>query len=54
LPPAIESAAPASSAMYSGFSYRISITAVPISMVRVRAPIAESSGKGELSCRAKW
>ena len=32
----------------------MSITAVPISIVRVRAPMAASSGKGEPSCRAKW
>jgi hypothetical protein len=32
----------------------MSITPVPISMRRVRAPIAASSGKGEDSWRAKW
>src|SRR3954469_7132000 len=32
----------------------MSITAVPISMRLVRAPIAASSGNGEASCRAKW
>src|SRR4051812_11137481 len=53
-PPAMISAAPASSTMYHGFSYRMSMTAVPISIVRVRAPIAASSGNGELSWRAKW
>ncbi len=53
-PPAIRSAAPASSAIYSGFSYLISITAVPISMRFVRALTAASSGNGEPSCRAKW
>jgi hypothetical protein len=31
----------------------MSITAVPISIVRVRAPIAASSGNGEPSWRAK-
>ena len=40
-------------AMYLGFSERMSITAVPISRVRVRAPIAASSGNGEPSWRAK-
>jgi AcrR family transcriptional regulator len=52
-PPAMMSAAPASSAMYRGFSYRISMTAVPISIRSVFAPTAASSGKGEPSCRAK-
>ena len=37
-PPAMRSAAPASSAMYSGFSYRMSMTAVPISIRLVFAP----------------
>jgi hypothetical protein len=32
----------------------MSITAVPISIVRVRAPTAARSGNGELSWRAKW
>src|SRR5579875_1636605 len=32
----------------------MSITAVPISIRLVRAPIAASSGNGEASCRAKW
>src|SRR3954449_4978120 len=32
----------------------MSITAVPISMRRVLAPMAASSGKGEASWRAKW
>src|ERR1700677_640369 len=32
----------------------MSITAVPISIVLVRAPIAASSGNGDASCRAKW
>nr|WP_256661953.1 hypothetical protein [Pseudomonas sp. Hp2] len=32
----------------------MSITAVPISMRRVFAPIAASSGNGEPSWRAKW
>src|SRR3954447_9271248 len=32
----------------------MSITAVPISMRLVRAPIAASSGNGEASWRAKW
>jgi hypothetical protein len=32
----------------------MSMTAVPISMLRVRAPMAASSGNGELSWRAKW
>jgi len=32
----------------------MSITAVPISIVRVRAPRAASSGKGEPNWRAKW
>jgi hypothetical protein len=40
--------------MYSGFSYRMSITAVPISMRLVRAPMADSSGNGEPSWGAKW
>ncbi len=40
--------------MYIGFSYRISITAVPISIRDVRAPTAASSGNGDPSCRAKW
>ena len=46
-PPEIKSAAPASSAMYIGFSYRMSITAVPISIREVRAPTAASSGNGD-------
>ena len=32
----------------------MSITAVPISIRLVRAPIAASSGNGEASWRAKW
>src|ERR1700689_5327171 len=32
----------------------MSMTAVPISIWLVRAPMAASSGKGEPSCRAKW
>src|SRR4029078_8595150 len=32
----------------------MSMTAVPISILRVRAPMAASSGNGELSGRAKW
>ena len=32
----------------------MSMTAVPISIRRVRAPIAASSGNGEASCRSKW
>src|SRR5215468_3165875 len=32
----------------------MSITAVPISIVRVRAPTAARSGNGEPSWRAKW
>src|SRR4029434_10014673 len=32
----------------------MSITAVPISIERVRAPTAASNGKGELNWRAKW
>ena len=32
----------------------MSMTAVPISMRFVRAPIAASSGNGEASCWAKW
>src|SRR4029450_9646878 len=32
----------------------MSITAVPISIERVRAPTAASSGNGEPSWRAKW
>src|SRR6476646_8056218 len=48
------SAAPASSAMYIGFSYRMSMTAVPISILDVRAPTAASSGNGDPSWRAKW
>src|SRR5690348_4628613 len=32
----------------------MSMTAVPISIVDVRAPIAASSGNGDPSCRAKW
>src|SRR3954470_9107390 len=32
----------------------MSMTAVPISILRVRAPMAASSGNGELSWRAKW
>ena len=40
--------------MYSGFSYRMSMTAVPISIRLVFAAIAESSGNGEESCRSKW
>ena len=43
----MRSAAPASSAMYSGFSYRMSITPVPISIRLVLAPTAASSGNGE-------
>src|SRR5580693_8954282 len=50
----MRSAAPASSAMYSGFSYRMSMTAVPISIRLVRAPTAASSGNGDPSCLAKW
>ena len=53
-PPLMRSAIAASSAMYSGFSYRMSITAVPSSIVEVRAAIADSSGNGDASCRAKW
>src|SRR5262245_17984806 len=53
-PPAMMSAAPASSAMYRGFSYRMSMTAVPISILFVRAPTAARSGNGEPSWRAKW
>ncbi len=41
----MRSAAPASPAMYSGFSYRMSMTAVPISIRLVFAPTAASSGK---------
>ena len=40
--------------MYSGFSYRMSMTAVPISIRLVRAAMAESSGNGEASWRSKW
>ena len=43
----------ASSTIYKGFSYRISITPVPISIRLVLAPIAESKGKGDANCRAK-
>lgn len=50
----MRSAAPAFSAMYSGFSYRMSITPVPISIFEVRAPMAESSGNGLPACCAKW
>src|SRR5215210_3951678 len=32
----------------------MSMTAVPISIVLVRAPTAASSGNGELNWRAKW
>src|SRR5882757_10781606 len=32
----------------------MSMTAVPISIRLVRAPIAASSGKGDPSCLAKW
>src|SRR6478609_5534811 len=32
----------------------MSITAVPISIRRVRAPTAANSGNGDPSCRAKW
>ena len=32
----------------------MSITPVPISIRRVRAPIAASSGNGDASCRSKW
>jgi hypothetical protein len=32
----------------------MSMTAVPISIRRVRAPIAASSGNGDASCRSKW
>src|SRR3954453_22033328 len=32
----------------------MSITAVPISILDVRAPIAARSGKGDASCLAKW
>src|SRR5215472_2645049 len=32
----------------------MSMTAVPISILRVRAPTAASSGKGDASCLAKW
>ena len=32
----------------------MSITAVPISILDVRAPTAASSGNGDPSCRAKW
>src|SRR4249919_3028197 len=32
----------------------MSMTAVPISLPLVRAPIAASSGNGDPSCRAKW
>ena len=32
----------------------MSMTAVPISIRLVRAPIAASSGNGEASCRSKW
>ena len=32
----------------------MSMTAVPISMRLVRAPMAARSGNGEASCRAKW
>src|SRR5690606_14598479 len=32
----------------------MSMTAVPISMRLVRAPIAASSGNGDANCRAKW
>jgi len=40
--------------MYSGFSYRMSMTAVPISIRLVLAAIAVSSGNGEASWRSKW
>ena len=40
--------------MYSGFSYRMSMTAVPISIRLVRAAMAESSGNGDASWRSKW
>jgi hypothetical protein len=33
--------------MYTGFSQRMSFTAVPISMVHVRALIAASRGNGD-------
>src|SRR4026209_468176 len=32
----------------------MSMTAVPISILDVRAPTAANSGNGEPSCRAKW
>ncbi len=51
-PLAIRSAALASSTMYSGVSYRMSITPVPISIRSVRAQIAASSGNGDASWRA--
>ena len=54
LPPLIRSVADASSAMYRGFSYRMSITPVPISILLVRAAMAASNGNGEACCRAKW
>jgi len=40
--------------MYSGFSYRMSMTPVPISIRSVRAPMAARSGNGEASWRSKW
>jgi hypothetical protein len=52
-PPLSRSTAAASSAMYSGFSYRISTTPVPTSIRDVRVAIAVSSGNGEASWRAK-
>src|SRR6478609_2848566 len=53
-PPEIRSAEPASSAMYNGFSYRMSMTPVPISIRLVLAPTAASSGNGDANWRAKW
>ena len=40
--------------MYRGFSYRRSMTAVPISIRLVRAAMADSNGNGDASCRSKW
>ena len=45
----IRSVAPASSNMYSGFSYRMSMTPVPISIRFVLAATAARSGNGDAS-----
>ena len=53
-PSECRSRAAASSARYSGFSYRMSMTPVPTSMFFVRAAMADSSGMGDAAWRAKW